>query len=386
MLYQTINMLLQARVERERIVFLNFEDERLSWDDGQLDLILQSYREMYPDISLGTCYFFFDEIQNVQGWDRFVRRLYESESQQVFITGSNARMLSTEIATALRGRTITYEVYPLSFREFLTFREITPDIYHAPSKSKLIGAFSDFLDIGGFPEVVLQPDASLRHKTLQEYFNVMLFRDLVEKHKISQVDVLKYFIKRVMATVGSTVSVLKIFRDLKSSGYDVAKNSLYAYLEHSVDIYMIRRLDKFDFSEMKQARSEKKCYPIDQGLFSSLNFHFSKDLGKKLENLVALEFFKMGLNPFYFKQIKECDFIVAYENGRLEAFQVAYEMSDERTRQRELEGLVAACQFIRSSTGTILTMDHSEVLEYKGVQVVVTPVWRWVLEKKSEQV
>ena len=379
-LYQVMQQLADQGVPQERMVFLNFEDERLSLEMQDLDLILQAYRQLYPSQALSDCYFFFDEIQNVAGWEKFVRRVYDNESKHVFVTGSNARLLSTEIATALRGRTLTYEVYPLSFRELLGFRELRIDLYHAQSKAAIVAAFADFMESGGFPEVVLEKDNLIRQKILQEYFNVMLFRDLVERYHIGQVDILRYFIKKVMGTVGSTVSVNNIYKDIKSNRYEVAKNSLYTYFEYITDSYMIRKLDKFDFSEMKQARSDKKCYPIDHGLFAALNFHFSKDLGKKLENLVALEFFKMGKTPMYFKQIKECDFVVEDGAGGFDAYQVAYDMEATQTKARELDGLVAACQVLGKNEGTVLTFDHYEEVMHKDVQVTMKPVWRWLLE------
>lgn len=380
LLYQKMRELRSRKISTARILFLNFEDERLSLRMEDLDLILQAYRELYPDIPLKTCYFFFDEIQNVQGWEKFVRRVYDTESQNIFITGSNAKLLSSEIATSLRGRTLSYEVYPFSFREYLSFKKVPRDYYLSENKAKIISAFNDYLYTGGFPEMASENDPALRTKTLQDYFNVMIFRDLVERYNIANIAVLKYFIKKVLSTVSTTVSVNKIYHDIKSNQYEVSKNSLYTYFDYINTIYLIRRLDRFDFSSMKQEKSDKKIYAIDHGFLSAINFRFSKDAGKQLENLVALEWFKRGKAPMYFKQVKECDFVVeGDEIGNFHPYQVTYSLEDEVTKKRELEGLVAACKYLETKKGTILTMDEEADLTYKGLDVSVIPCWRFFL-------
>ncbi len=376
LLYQKINELRSAGLDSNKIIFINFEDERLTFTTKELDLILQSYRELYPEIPLEECYFFFDEIQNVEGWEKFVRRVYDQESKHIFITGSNAKLLSSEIATALRGRTLSYEVYPLSFSEYLEFKGINQDIYVSANKAKIVSGFHQFMLTGGFPELVNEKDTSTRNKILQEYFNVMIFRDLVERFNVANVQVLKYFIKKILASVTSPISVNRIYNDLKSSGYSTSKNSLYTFFDQVNDIFLLRMIDKFDYSSLKRAKSDKKVYAIDHGFLAALNYQFSEDKGKVLENLVALEFFKRQLDITYFKQTKECDFVVV-DREKTTPFQVAYTIENSGTRKRELDGLIAACNFLDCTKGYILTMEEEESISHKGFEIEVVPVWKY---------
>ena len=176
LLYQLIDQLLLEK-DKTDLIFLNFEDERLDLVAQEADLILQAYRELYPGRDMVSCYFFFDEIQNLPGWERFVRRLYDTVSTHIFLTGSNARLLSSEISTSLRGRSISYEIFPLSFREYLSFRGIIVDFYIPEAKGAIYNALESYLEFGGFPELVSIADDEVRCRILQEYFDVMLFRD-----------------------------------------------------------------------------------------------------------------------------------------------------------------------------------------------------------------
>ena len=212
-LFKLINELKAVGIPNECILFINFEDERLNLSSTELDLILSAYQELYPNLNLANCYFFFDEIQEVEGWEKFVSRIYSSISQHIFITGSNAKLLSKEIATALRGRTITFEIYPLSFFEFVQVMSPGLTIHKSKDKAKLVNLFEQFMHQGGFPELLKQ-DEEFKEKILQEYFNVMVFRDLIERYQISQAAILKYFCKRVIGTSASEFSVNKIYKKL----------------------------------------------------------------------------------------------------------------------------------------------------------------------------
>ena len=382
LLYQKINELRSNGVDPKKIVFINFEDERLLFTVKELDLILQAYRELYPEIPLEECYLFFDEIQNVEGWEKFIRRIYDQETRNIFITGSNAKLLSTEIATALRGRTLSFEVYPLSFSEYLNFKKVNKDFYVSENKARIISCFEEFMLTGGFPELVHEKDSSIRNKVLQEYFNVMIFRDMVERFNIGNVQVLKYFIKKVLASVTAPISVNRVYNDLKSAGYSISKNSLYSFFDQVNDIFLIMTIDKFDFSSLKRAKSDKKAYAIDHGFLSALNYQFSEDKGKVLENLVALEWFKKQSDVTYFKQTKECDFIIE-EKGQLMPFQVSYTIQNSDTKKRELEGLVLACKSLQTKKGFILTMDETETIDYKGHDIEVIPTWKYFLYQRT---
>ena len=377
LLFQKIEELIEKGVRNEQILFLNFEDERLKLETEHLDLILQAYSEIHPEIDFNDTYFFFDEIQNVKGWEKFIRRVYDTKSRHIFITGSNSKLLSTEIATALRGRTLTFTVYPLSLKEYLNFNNVEIKLYPQKNRSKIIHFTQQFLNKGGFPETLFIDDKN-RLKILQEYFNVMIFRDIVERYNINNVGTLKFFIKKIFASVTKPFSINKAYNDLKSLGYKISNKYLYEYFDYCNAVFISRSVNKFNFSEIKQEKSDKKAYLIDNGLLSSIEFSVSSDRGKLLENMVALEFLKAEKEIFYFKGINECDFIIKEKNSYLPV-QVSYDISDSETKKREIKGLNEACKHLGVSNGLIITFDSEDKFTHKNIEVNVVPVYKYFL-------
>lgn len=375
-LFNLINKLKSQGIPPYKILYINFEDERLDLSAEELDFILQSYQELYPEIKFSECFFFFDEIQEVEGWEKFIARLYASVSKQIFITGSNAKLLSREIATALRGRTITFEVYPLSFTEFTNI--ISPGLNpnRSADKAKLLNLFEQFMNQGGFPELIRQDD-DLKEKILQEYFNVMVLRDLIERYQISQASILKYFCKRVIGNSAGEFSVNKIFNELKSQNYQISKDTLYTYQDYVEAIYLTRFINKYSHSVVKAEMSQKKSYVIDQGLGVALDYKLSQDKGRLLETTIALELIKQGKQIAYQQNGSECDFVVIEKGKVINVIQVAKDITDQETKNREIKGLVQAAQKFELTEGTIITLDHSEEFEIDGILVKVVPSWQY---------
>ncbi len=378
LLYDVYQRLVSKGIERQNIVYINFEDERLDLNVSELDLILQSYLELYPNANLEECYFFFDEIQNIEGWEKFVRRMFDTVSKKIFITGSNAKLLSTEIATSLRGRTITYTVLPLSLKEYLSFKNIEISFFNTQKKAKLLSHISEFIMNGGFPEVI-DFDSETRLRVLQSYFNTMIYRDIIERYRISDALTLKFFIKKIFASVGKPLSINKIYNDIKSQGYKISNNTLYDYEDYCRTIFLTVAIPKFDFSEIKQAKSEKKTYSIDSGLLNAIEFSFSQNIGKQFENVVLLEFLKAEKEVFYYKDIYECDFILKEQNT-FKAIQVTYHMEKDETRERELKSLAVTCQKLGLTEGTIITFDQKEEFIYKEILIKVLPFYEMFLK------
>lgn len=379
--YHAFNIMKQLTdqgVPSTKMLYLNFEDERLKLEKGELDLILQAFRELYPNQNLQECYFFFDELQEVNGWEKFINRMYSTITKNIFITGSNAKLLSQEIATSLRGRTITYQVYPLSFKEFVTITNPNPlNVYNSQDTAKLVALFNQFLYQGGFPEII-DKGKELQEKILQEYFNVMLIKDLIERYKISQVSVIKHFCKRVVAGSGGEFSVNKIYNELKSQGYKISKDSMYDYQDYVDNIYLARFIPKYAHSVVKSAMSQKKSYVIDQGFGIALDFKFAQDTGRLLETVIALELIKAGKQIAYDSNGSECDFVVIEKDQVTQAIQVTQELMDEETRNREIKGLVTTCKKFGLSTGVIVTMDTDEEFVIDGVEVKIMPAWKYL--------
>lgn len=378
-LFQVMKDLEKLGVGREKMLYFNFEDERLALTQDKLELILEVLREENPGLDLTGCYFLFDEIQEVEGWEKFVLRVYETISKQVFVTGSNAKLLSSEIVTSLRGRNITYEVYPLSFAEYVEI--LSPGLNPSKSKDKaiLVKLFDKFMHHGGFPELV-KADEELRNKILQEYFNVMVMRDLIERYQISNSSTLKYFCKRVIGASGGEFSVNKIYNELKSQGYQVSKNTLYLYQDYVETVYLNRFVNKYSHSVVKSENSQKKTYVIDSGLGSSVDFKLGKDIGRLLETVVALELLKQQKQIAYQQNGFECDFVVIDKNIVSEAIQVAANVSDPKTLDREIGGLVRTCLKNDLKEGVIVTLDHEGEMEVDGVKIKMIPAWKYFLD------
>jgi uncharacterized protein len=360
------------------IVYINFEDERLQLSAKDLQVIIDAYLELYPQKKESEIYFFFDEIQEIEGWEKFVRRVYDTITKNVFITGSSAKLLSKEIATSLRGRTITYEVYPLSFHEFIRFAGSTADMHATRGKAKLRDAFVVYLQKGGFPETVNMEEEVYR-KTITNYFEVMLYRDIVGRYKVTNILPLKNLLKKIIANTACDVSIHKIFNDFKSQGIKVSKDSLYKYMEHGEDAYVVFTLH--NFSESISNQGAKKSYCIDTGMSSLLSFTLSKDFGRLLENIVFLELKRRGKNIFFYRNKHECDFVIKEKEKIGEAIQVCYTL-DEQNREREFEGLKGAMECFDLKKGTIITSDQEETIG----NIKIIPAWKWLLMDKKRKI
>ncbi|MFH1896199.1 MAG: ATP-binding protein [bacterium] len=378
-LFTIIQKLITLGVDPKKILYFNFEDERLDIKTLEPDLILQSYRELYPNLNLSQSYFLFDEIQELPNWEKFTIRIYNSVSRHVFVTGSNATLLSKEIATSLRGRTVTFEVFPLSFPEFVNIKKSG---IKKPESSKnraiLASLFEEFMLWGGFPEIITQKK-TLRGKILQEYFNVMVLRDLVERYKISEPVILKYFCKRAVGNSGCEFSVNKIYNEIKSQGYKISKDSLYAYQDYMESVYLIRFLPKYAQSVIKREMSRKKSYIIDQGLGSALDAKLAQDKSRLLETTAALEFIKRGKDIGYNQNHNECDFIISAKGSVEKAIQVTYDFDNQNTKEREIKGLVQTCEKFGLKEGTIITLDKEDNFKEGGINVKVVPAWKYFL-------
>lgn len=375
MLYQAISELIEQGIPRERIVFLNFEDERIILKASNLDFILQAFSELYPETRLSDCFFFFDEMQNIDGWEKFVRRLFDNYSKHIFITGSNARLLSTEIADSLRGRTITYTVYPLSFAEYLRFNGIEYNLMIPDRKAKIIQQALQFIYRGGFPELI-HFESDTHTKVLQSYFNTMIFRDIVERYKINDVKLLKFFTKKLFASIGKPLSIHKIYNDLRSMGYKVSNNYLYDFEQYCNQVFLSVVVPKFDYSEIRQAKSDKKLYAIDTGLLASVEFSVSENRGKMLENAVLMELTKAGFEVFFYKEKFECDFVVRRVN-QFQVIQAAWEMDEPGTKNREIRGLTEACRQLNLPNAQIVTFDQKQTLNAGDISIQLLPFYEW---------
>ena len=367
-------------VSPAQFISINFEDMSYSH--------LQTAQALHDEITKraaameGKIYLFFDEIQVADGWQPFVYRIYEHTCKNIFITGSNSKMLSSELSTSLRGRTLQYEEFPLSFKEYCSFLNINTNYYTLPNRAKLLTAFRDYLAMGGFPEVVLA-GTIYKERILQEYFFVMLYKDLVERYEIKNPEPVRYFIKRVMANLTKPTSINRIYNEMKSQGVSIGKNTLYDLIVQTESVYLFFPLTKYDPSLVKESSGDKKYYCIDNGLRSILLNPMSDDHGKLLENIVYLHLrrhLSLSGSLHYYKNKKECDFLVIEQQQISQLIQVSYDIHDLETRRREIEGLLEAALATGCRKLLILTMEEEEEFVEQGHAIQVLPVWKWMLQ------
>lgn len=383
LLHLTINRLLASGVDKEQILYIGFDDERLAnMDVSDFDEILQAYRLMYPDRPLSSVYMFFDEIQIVKGWELFVLRVYKSYCKNVYVTGSTAQMLSGEMSSALRGWPDEYTEYPLSFREFIAFKGIKANRYTEEGAALMANMFNSYLLTGGFPQAVLANVETERVKLLQAYFNTMLFRDMIEHYNISaSPSVVRYFLKRVFNNITKPSSVNNIYNDLKSQGLKLSKDSLYQWLDYACNIFLLHKVPKYSKSVIKQSTSLSKYYVADFALAKSVLLPQSEEKGKALENAVYMHLAR-HLNEneqiFYFNEGAECDFVIANDEGVKELIQVCWEL-DEFNTPRECGGLCAASAATGCKKASIITCNQAQSIHYGDLQINVVAAWDFML-------
>jgi len=376
-LFQLMAELESQGVARNQILYINFEDERLELE-GRHDLIIEAYLELYPELDLSLSYFFFDEIQELDKWEKFVRRIYDTLAKKIFLTGSNAKLLSKEIATSLRGRSLSFEIMPLSFKEFLSFKEIDEqDIYSTRNISLIQNAFEEYLLWGGYPELVGIEDR-FKPQVLQEYFNVMLYRDLVERYTIKDVSVLRYLMKRLIASFTKEFSVNKLYNELRSRGISISKDRIYRLVDQIFSIYMLAYVEKHDPSVTKREMSNKKIYLYDNGFAAVTHYSFFEDRGKLLENLVFTHLRAQTEEIYFLKNRWECDFAVFPSKKQSLVVQVTQRL-DSDNLNREIKGLEMARKRIPNSKVLLLAVEVDQAADLPE-WCDLMPISTWLLE------
>ena len=375
---------LKRRNAASEILYFNFEDERVQFEPQQLDLLLQAWRELYPDGSLEQAWFFFDEVQAAPGWERFLNRINETLSKKIFFTGSNSSVLHTEIKSVMRGRSIAVELLPLAFGEYCEFTGLKPALY-GTGKNKTVAAFHQYLVRGGYPETVNLPSGEIHTAYLQEYYNSMLLRDIIEYNQLSNYTYLRSLYRQAAASIGNTISIRRLHNHLKAHQYSVGINTIYEAMDMAENAYLFKRVSRFDYSDSKREKSDKKIYWLDNGLLNANTAQYGGNKGLLLENAVFRELYRRygniySQNIYYSADASsECDFVVYAEGGTPLPVQVCWSLADPLTRERELRGLVKACTYCQVREGWIITADEEEEMDLEGIHVVVKGAWKWMI-------
>ncbi|MFZ5758180.1 MAG: ATP-binding protein [Thermodesulfobacteriota bacterium] len=380
--YQKMKELLGGAVKKQQVLYLNFEDERLlDFSVKDFQSILDVYYGRFPENKDLECYFFFDEIQRIDQWEMFIRRLLDTEKARIFLTGSSSKLLSTEIATSLRGRSLSTEIFPFSFKEYLNAKGLfakTPQQFGSRTAATLRKAITKYLETGGFPEV-LNLDPNLRVEVLQGYIDSVILKDVIERHRVSNVIALKHLVSHIMHAPGGKFSVNRFYNTLKSMAVKCTKNSLYEYLDHLLDAYLLYRVPIHSHSEKARMLNPPKIYTVDTGLLNAMAFRKSANDGPLLENLVFLHLRRRGYETEYVntQDGNEADFFARNKvSGDTNLIQSCWDMTDQNTFNRELRGLQSAMKELSINFGTIVTWDDEAIIEGN---INVVPVWKWLL-------
>jgi predicted AAA+ superfamily ATPase len=373
--FQIIRDLIEkCGVERDRILFVDFEDYRMSYlgkdPAGELLTAFEHLTGHAPE------YLFFDEVQQLADWSRVVRTLHNRRAFTILISGSNSKLLSRELSTELRGRCLEVAMLPFSFQEFLRFKniQVTRAMIHTESRGRLIAAFEEYFTCGGFPGAAACQSPLERRRLLQGYYQTTYYKDILERYDIRAKETLSAMMRHVVDQAGELFSISAFTKTLKQRGIESSKRTVANYLSYLQEAFFVIATEKFAYSQRQRTANLVKCYLFDTG-FKQLAVNFSANRGKLLENLVAIELRRRGKEFFYFRGKGECDFVLVEGSRPVSAIQVCWEIH-EQNRKRETSGLREALAELGIDDGRILSFDGREPVD----EFSQTPVWKWLLE------
>ncbi|MGC9059750.1 MAG: ATP-binding protein [Thermoplasmata archaeon] len=390
-LFNIINDL-RNEIDKTEVIYINLEDDRLlPLDPRDLDTLLRTYYEIYPENRKKKIYLFFDEIQNVPGWEHFIRRIMDTEDVQVFITGSSSKLLAKEIATSMRGRSLSYLILPFSLKEILRIKRIDAEKYlSSDKKAWIMNTLQEYMEFGGFPEVVLEEDKNTKLRILKEYIEVMLMRDLVERHRIKNIKILRMLFNALLNSFSKEFSTHKFYNFLRSQGIKTSKNTLYEYIQYFEDAFAIIPVRRFSYTLREIEQSLPKIYAIDNGYIAQSGIKFSPNTGSLMENMIAVELLRRKyINPlmeFYYwrdSSRKEVDFVIKEGSSIKQLIQSCYNIEDYNTKTREVKSLIKAGKELKCRNLHIITWDYEATETIEGKTIVYTPLWKWLLKNNK---
>lgn len=383
-MYQLMqNLLAQDNQSREDILFIDFEDYRLSDFTAQdTESIFTAFQQI---TGKAPTFLFFDEVQRFPGWSKVLRTLHNQNRYKIVVTGSNAGLLEKEIATELRGRCRNILMLPFSFQECLHFYDVpySDRTILTPARGQIQKVFGQYLKEGGFPEVVKKATIFEKREMLQNYYRTIFYRDIIDRYNIKAKTTLESIMRYCLNTFSDPFSISMFEKELKRHRLSGSKQTIANYLGYLQEVFFLTAHEKFSYSPRQRIMNPKKIYLLDTG-FSMLSTAFSENRGKLLENAVAIEIFRRRKECFYFKGRRECDFIIKEGSKPTMAIQVCWELTS-KNESRELKGLREAMTSFKIENGLILTNDEEGNLTFEGANIRVMPVWQWLLEKSEQQ-
>lgn len=380
---------LMKSADRRRTIYINFEDRRLlPLDEGYFDAIIEFiYSEEL--LKLGKLYLFLDEVQRVDGWEKYVRSIYDEFKGRVkiFVSGSSQSLLSREYAKLLTGRHITTVVFPLSFEEFLSFKgfDAGKRYFTEGDRARIGKLLDEYLEFGGFPEVVLSQE---KERILEQLFHDVITRDVLERISLRKPKVMEDIAYYLCSNVASLTSFSKFSRMLESRGVKISVPTLENYFGYLRDSFMFFDASIFSYSVKDQLQYPRKIYCVDNGLVNVVGFKLSRNWGKLYENAAAIELFrwafeKSGRGLYYWKDRGgwEVDFVVKEGPRVKQLIQVCYDISDPDVKKREVKSLLKGMGEFKLKRGLVVTRDLEGKETAGGKTIIFKPLWRWLLEK-----
>jgi hypothetical protein len=368
---------------REQLPYINLEDERLAGLDIQhLSALIEAYYRLFPAFrGKQTVVWCFDEIQIVPGWEKFVRRLLDTEKVEIFISGSSAALLSREIATAMRGRAWEVPIFPFSFREFLQHQgygiPARLDMLTPAERSQLENALQTYLTSGGFPEAQ-GLDTATRFRLLSDYVDVAILRDVVERHQVRNISSLRWLVRHLLGNPGALFSIEKFYLALKSQGLTVARDTLHDLLSYLEDSFLVRITNIEANSERQRMVNPRKIYPIDPALIPIFDRSGKANLGHSLETVIRIELERRGLAVSYVRTQNgyEVDFLARSPDGKLALIQVCADLNDPQTIEREIRALEQASKKFPEALQLLITLTPEVVAEIpEHIKVYSAAIW-----------
>ena len=366
----TLLKIISNKINKKKI-YVNFDDIRFTNFKIENFQDIENFAKEMHHIG-SEVVFFFDEIQNIPSWERWVNNLF-AKKIKVFVTGSNSSLLSSEISTFLTGRNKVLKLYPFSFKEFLRFKGIQENPKTSDERIILMGAFEEYFEKGGFPLIIKNNDLELS----KQYFEDILNKDIIQRYNIKKIKEIKELILYLLSNVGKiySYSTLKAISGIKS--LSMIKN----YIEYMKGVFLASTINRFDYSLKKQKVSSSKFYVLDNSFLKTVAFNFMENIGQRLENLVFIELLKEDFDVYYHLDKKECDFVVKKGLKITQAIQVCLNLENPMTKKREIEGILEAMQKYSLKEGIILTLDKEGEENINGRKIIIEPVWKWMLNR-----
>jgi len=377
LLFEIIDYLInEKKINRNNIIFIKADDDRV--DEKELINIAldEYYTWKNPN---GKIFVFIDEVHEIPEWQKTLKRIYdlEQKNKKIFISGSNASLLKEELSYLLTGRFAYFELFPFSFKEFLRANNIIikNETDLIKQKNALRNLLTIYIEYGGFPEIVLEKDKERKEELIGFYFESILYRDIVKRKSIRNVEKLDRLVKWYLQNISAYANYDKL-----GTFCELSTDTVGEYTRYLEDAYLIFAINILAYSIKKQFINPKKIYCVDPGIRRIIGFTFSEDVGKIYENIVFTHLKKTGMNVYYWKNKGECDFVIQNKNTVEQVIQVSYNIKD--SKEREVKGLIEAMEKFDVKKGTIITQDYLAKEKENGKEIEFIPLWKWLLLDK----